>query len=123
MKEKPFIIDVATVLSADLKSRSIVADLLLFAKNSGEKNILLDFSNVKFATRSVIDEMYNVFIKNSSTLSFDVSLSNVPEDINTIFQVVSRTQVNTSTVRAASKVTHFNTMDQIMDYFKNAVVN
>ena len=54
-------IDVTEILSTELRSRNRVADLLLFVKNTQEKEIVLDFRNVKFATRSFIDEFYNSF--------------------------------------------------------------
>lgn len=47
------IIDVAQLLSPDLKSRMRAQDLKLLIENSEEKEIELDFQGVKFATRSL----------------------------------------------------------------------
>ena len=49
------IIDITNLLSADLKSRYAVNDLLLFINNTEGDDIVIDFANVKFATRSFID--------------------------------------------------------------------
>ncbi len=54
-------IDITRILSQDLKSRSRANDLLLFIKNSNESEVTIDFRNVMFATRSFIDEFYNLF--------------------------------------------------------------
>ena len=56
-------IDITTVLSPDLKSRSTVADLLLYVLNSNEQEIQIDFAKVLFATRSFMDEYYNTFVR------------------------------------------------------------
>ena len=109
-------IDVAHVLSPDLKARVIVQDLLLYAKNTEEKEIALDFSNVKFATRSVMDEIYNVFVKNAKSLPFDVELTNMPENLAALLNVVSRTQTRVKTVPSDAKVIEFKSVDELMAY-------
>ena len=86
-------IDIAQILSPDLKSRMRAQDLKLLIENSEEKEVVLDFQGVKFATRSFIDEFYNLFLKSPTTNDFQVELTNVPEDIKTILDAVSRTQV------------------------------
>jgi len=40
------------------------------AKENCKEDVVLDFSNVKFATRSFIDEFYNLFMKNPSANTF-----------------------------------------------------
>jgi len=52
----PYIIKLTNLLGKDLRSRSSVADLLLFIKNTGESSFIIDFSDVQFVTRSFIDE-------------------------------------------------------------------
>lgn len=79
-------IDIIDILSPDLKSRARVRDLELFIQNCGEKTVILDFSNVQFATRSFVDEFYNVFLKTPKTNSFKVEITNVPEDVNMILE-------------------------------------
>ena len=91
-------IDLAQILSPDLKSRVRAQDLKLLMENSGEESFVLDFSNVKFATRSFMDEFYNLFLKTPDANSFDVQMTNVPEDIKAILDAVSRTQVNVTVI-------------------------
>lgn len=88
-------IDITQILSPDLKSRKRVHDLDLFIRNSGEDVVVMNFSNVKFATRSFIDEFYNLFLKDPDGLPYCVEITNVPEDIDTILETVSRTQTRT----------------------------
>jgi len=37
----------------------------------------VDFKDIKFATRSFIDEFYNLFLKDASSLPFKVEITNV----------------------------------------------
>ena len=86
-------IDITTVLSPDLKSRSTVADLLLYVLNSNEQEIQIDFSRVLFATRSFMDEYYNTFVNDHGKLNgIKVESINLPEDIQYMLNVVSQTQ-------------------------------
>ena len=73
-------IDITTVLSPDLKSRSTVADLLLYVLNSNEQEIQIDFAKVLFATRSFMDEYYNTFVNDHGKLNgIKVESINLPE--------------------------------------------
>ena len=67
-------IDIAQILSPDLKSRMRAQDLRLYIQNSGEDAVVLDFRNVKFATRSFIDEFYNLFLRTPDANSFSVEI-------------------------------------------------
>jgi len=58
-------------------------NLKLFIENCGDNEVLIDFQNVKFSTRSFMDEFYNLFVKDSSDRNYVVKLTNVPEDIKT----------------------------------------
>ncbi|WP_304719847.1 hypothetical protein [uncultured Alistipes sp.] len=82
-------IDITNILGPDLKSRIGVHDLLLFIQNTNSEKVVVDFANVKFATRSFIDEFYNVFIKPQNS---DMLIINVPADIQVIFDSVKQTQ-------------------------------
>ena len=84
------IIEITTILSADLKSRYAVSDLLLYIKNMGCESAVVDFANVKFATRSFIDEYYNAIMKSQNGIKIETI--NIPEDIQYIFEAVQRTQ-------------------------------
>ena len=52
------------------------------------------FNHVKFTTRSFIDEIYNLFLRHPEENAFRVDLINEPEDIKTMFNAVSRTQIH-----------------------------
>ena len=55
-------IDIASILSPDLKSRMRAQDLKTLIENSGADAVEMDFHGVKFATRSFIDEFFNLFL-------------------------------------------------------------
>lgn len=114
-------IDIAQILSPDLKSRMRAQDLKLLMENSGEDEFVLDFANVKFSTRSFIDEFYNLFLKNPSANSFSVKMTNVPEDIKAMLDAVSRTQVNVTVIPSDTPEVVFTSVDEMLKYF-NAVV-
>ena len=100
-------IDITQILSTDLKSRARVHDLELFIQNSGEDVVMLDFSNVQFATRSFVDEFFNVFLKNPEEQPYRVEITNVPEDINTILEAVGRTQTHAKVIPARTQEVSF----------------
>ena len=103
-------IDITQIAGQDLKSRITVQDILLFARNTGEDEITFDFSKVKFATRSFIDEFYNTFIKEGC--EFPTLISGTPEDIAYIFKVVSTTQNKPKTFEKAGDVTYCTTLEE-----------
>ena len=63
--------------------------MLLYVRNCDEQEVMIDFQHVKFATRSFIDEFYNLFIKPSSAVPCHIEIINVPEkiEIGTIEEV------------------------------------
>lgn len=113
-------IDITQILSPDLKSRNRAQDLSLYVSNTGEDSVMLDFSNVKFATRSFMDEFYNLFLKNPSSLPYKVQITNVPEDINTILESVSRTQTKAKIIPATTSEQTFKNVDDLLNYLKTA---
>lgn len=112
-------VDITEILSPDIKSRVSARDLLLFLQNSGESEVTVDFRNVKFATRSFIDEFYGIFMKNRNSLSFKVQATNVPENIQVIFDSVSRTQTKNKTIPSTSSVKSFRTVDEMLNYLNS----
>ena len=111
-------IDITRILSQDLKSRSRANDLLLFIKNSNESEVTIDFRNVMFATRSFIDEFYNLFIKDTAELPCKVSITNLPEDIQAMLDSVSKTQTKVKTIPPTSEVVNVTTVDEMLRYLK-----
>ena len=112
-------IDIAQILSPDLKSRMRAQDLKLLIENSEEKEVVLDFQGVKFATRSFIDEFYNLFLKSPTTNAFQVELTNVPEDIKTILDAVSRTQVRAKVVPSQTQEISFKNVKEFLSYLSS----
>lgn len=115
-------IDISQILSPDLKSRVRVHDLEMFIQNCGEEEVVLDFRNVKFATRSFIDEFYNVFLKNPKAHAYRVEITNVPEDINTILETVSRTQTRANVIPAQIPVVSFSSVSVMLKYLRTAAL-
>lgn len=109
-------IDITDILSPDLTSRNRADDLLLYIRNTQEEEITLDFQHVKFATRSFIDEFYNLFLKTPTKLPFKMNLTNIPEDINIMIESVSKTQTKAKTIPASSSVKNFGSVSELMSY-------
>ncbi|MBR4148179.1 MAG: hypothetical protein IKU00_09915 [Bacteroidales bacterium] len=112
-------IDIAQVFSPDLKSRMRAQDLKLLIENSEETEIELDFQGVKFATRSFIDEFYNLFLKNPKANAFQVLLNNVPEDIKTMLDTVSRTQVRAQVIPSQTQEISFKNVKDFLNYLSS----
>ena len=114
-------IDITEILSPDLKSRMRAQDLKLFVENCKE-DVVLDFCNVKFATRIFIDEFYNLFMKNPSANTFKVEITNVPEDINTMLETVSRTQTRVKIIFSHTREMSFENVDDLVNYLSTATL-
>jgi len=101
-------------LSADLKSRSTVHTLYLSMQSEDIDNVIFDFSNVNFATRSFLDEFYNVFVKNHH-----VKLEHVPNEISIILDTVSKTQEKKKSLPEQSNIQSFKTVDDFCSYMSS----
>jgi hypothetical protein len=115
-------IDIAAILSPDLRSRMRAQDLRLLIVNSGVDAVEMDFHGVKFATRSFIDEFYNLFLKNQEVNTFSVDLINVPSDIKAMLDAVSRTQVRAKVIPSQSQEVSFKDVKEFMNYFSTIVL-
>lgn len=111
-------LNITSLLSCNLKSRSLVHDLSLFIINSGEKDVVIDFSDVQFATRSFVDEFYNVFIKRGLD-GVNVSIIGVPDFITVIFDAVEHPKKSNRVVSTKQNVKTFNSVDEMKRYFSN----
>lgn len=96
-------INIVDILGPDLKSRFAVNDLLLYIKNTYCEYVTVDFTDVKFATRSFVDEYYNV-IMNNNILNINIESINIPEDIQIVFEVVKHTQHKVKNIRLDAPV-------------------
>lgn len=115
------IIDITTILSADLKSRFAVGDLLLYIKNTGCDSVVVDFAGVKFATRSFVDEYYNIIMK-SATSDIQIETINMPEDIQVIFDVVKRTQHKEKDIKLDATVIKCKTFAELQRVFNSLLL-
>jgi hypothetical protein len=115
-------IDIAQILSPDLKSRMRAQDLKLLIENSEADVVEMDFHGVKFATRSFIDEFYNLFLKNPEANAFKVELTNVPEDIKTMFDAVSRTQVRAKVIPSQMQEISFANVKEFLNYLSSVAL-
>lgn len=111
-------IDITSVLSQNLNSRSIVHDLLLFIQNSGEKDVILDFSNVTFVTRSFMDEFFIVFLKNG-VKGIDIQLTGLSDDFTAILNAVKHPKRVNKAFFSHTSVVTFKNVDQMKECFKN----
>ena len=115
-------IDIAQLLSPDLKSRMRAQDLKLLIENSEADVVEMDFHGVKFATRSFIDEFYNLFLKHPEENAFLVELTNVPEDIKTMLEAVSHTQVRAKTIPSQTQEVSFKDVKEFLNYLSSIAV-
>lgn len=83
-------IDISEVLGSNLLSRPLARELKRIAKeNNRDSKVTIDFNNVVFATRSFMDEFYNIFILDQD---IDTTLENVPSNVQSMLDAVARTQ-------------------------------
>lgn len=115
-------IDIAAILSPDLKSRMRAQDLKQLIENSGVDSVVMDFKGVLFATRSFIDEFYNLFLKTPEANSFHVELINVPSDIKSMMDSVSRTQVRAKVIPSQSQEVAFKDVKEFLNYFSTVIL-
>jgi len=104
-------IDITTISGPDLKSRLLVHDILAFLRNTGESVVTIDFGNVKFATRSFMDEFYNTFVKPGC--EYKVSIIGMPEDIKYMLEVVGKTQNKPKQMESAGEVTYCTSVEEM----------
>jgi len=83
------VIDIAESIGRDLKSRIAVREFHDKILNETRTHVRIDFRNVNFATRSFMDEFYNVFIAKAD---INVELINLSSDIKEMLKAVKSTQ-------------------------------
>lgn len=102
---------ISKLLSADLKSRSTVQTLCTLLNDYNADNTIIDFFGVHFATRSFIDEFYNVLIK-----QMHYQVENMPSDIEYIFNTVKHTQNKEKEIKCLGNVKTFTSVDDFCSY-------
>lgn len=86
---KDNIINIAVYIDRDLKSRIAVRDFYDKISSKNLRQVKIDFKNVNFATRSFMDEFYNVFIDN---IDINAELINLSPDLKAMLEAVKSTQ-------------------------------
>jgi len=87
MKDK--VIDITAYIGRDLKSRIAVRKFYDKISNEQRTTVKIDFRNVNFASRSFMDEFYNIFIAN---VDMNVELINLSAEIEAMLDAVKSTQ-------------------------------
>jgi aminopeptidase N len=87
MKDK--VIDITAYIGRDLKSRIAVREFYDKISNEQRTTVKIDFRNVNFASRSFMDEFYNIFIANADK---NVELINLSAEIEAMLDAVKSTQ-------------------------------
>lgn len=109
-------IDISLIAGSELKSRATVSKILDAVDMSHNKSIVFDFSNVKFATRSFLDEFYNTFLKNDNAV-INVEIINLTENIASLLESVKSTQNKSkSHFVLTKKVLRFSTVSEVNKY-------
>jgi hypothetical protein len=111
------IIDITSIVGLELKSRMAVKNVSNFLKGLDSTVVLLDFKNVKFATRSFIDEFYITFMRDSS--KSNIELINVSSEMLSLFEVVKSTQTKGKNVKIIGSVKSFHTVSEINRYLSS----
>lgn len=102
---------ISSVLSADLKSRSTVNMFYDYIIQNSYLDSIIDFSGVNFATRSFVDEFYNVFIK-----THRARIENIPADIQLMFDAVGMTQNKEKQSSEQNNIKSFSSVDALCSY-------
>jgi hypothetical protein len=84
-----YIIDIASILGRNLKSRIAVRRFYDYILSTNKAEVILDFKNVSFATRSFMDEFYNILLCNTV---FSTNIINLSSDLNKMLEAVKSTQ-------------------------------
>jgi hypothetical protein len=117
------IIDIAVCIGRDLKSRIAVKNLYDMIQNQNLKDVKIDLRNVNFATRSFMDEFYNVFIANAD---LNVELINLSPELKAMIDAVKSTQHRST--KSALKISSdsdikFSSISQVNKYLDELSFN
>ena len=80
--------NIADLISTDIRSRGN-ANIIRSAIDGIEGNIVLDFANVTFMSRSFTDELYNILDEHKN-----ITLSNMSDFVDTMLKTVMQGRKN-----------------------------
>lgn len=115
---KDNVINIAAFLGQNLKSRIVVRDFHDKILSQNMPAVVLDFKDVIFATRSFMDEFYNVFLCNNIV---EANLINLSPELEKMLNTVKDTQHKSA--KAAIKVfpnseLKFSSISQVNKYLE-----
>lgn len=112
-------VDIANQMSQNLKSRVLVRDFYDLILDLEVESLVLDFRNVRFASRSFMDEFYNVFVEGAD---FKTKLIHVSPELQTLLDTVRETQhrrKNYKLKRMSDNVKSFSTVSEINEFLSS----
>lgn len=83
-----------------------------FKEDSSDENIVLDFTDVIFMSRSFADQL----VKAINSSNFQVELMNMNLDIQEMYRIVQRTQKNNRNIEYKLPILRFSTQKQLENY-------
>lgn len=106
-------INILSNLGNDLRTRSFFRRDIEGLLNNEDDKIVLNFSGVKFISRSVADEIYNVLCDYPNT-----TIEGMSGDVLMMYSVVSRGRKQTRIFPSGDiNVVHLRTMDEMNSFF------
>lgn len=112
-------IDIAKQIGQNLKSRVLVRDFYDLILNLKVESLVLDFRNVRFASRSFMDEFFNVILESND---FKTILIHVSPELQTMLDTVRETQhrpKNYKLKRKSDNVETFSSIAEINEFLSS----
>ena len=115
------IIDITTILGAELKSRTSARDFETYLHNMKISEVCVDFSHVKSVTRSFMDEFYQLFIKEGNNPLVKVHLQELNQQAKSFLESVAHSSsasrcMLTFSSDSGARFVNLTTMQQLDDY-------
>lgn len=106
------IINISTLISTDIRSRAN-ANIIRSAIDGIDDNIILDFKDVTFVSRSFMDEVYNIMEEYEG-----IRLINMSGFVKTMFDAVTRGRQNKRTLpNSESEIKVLKDMKSLESFF------
>lgn len=106
--------------SDNLALRSYARDIANLVRNADEDVIVLDFEDIRSASRSFMDEFYRTFLSETAELKSLVSVRNFPESLQRMSDIVKKTQLKRKLFRPFPEQDIFTIMSA--NEFKSALL-
>lgn len=107
-------------LNSSITSRALARDLDLLVRNSGEKEVVFDFSGVAFTNRSFMDEFNVIFCNNKYPAKIEIVGMN--SDLRLMLDAVKKTRNKTKPLVKKVEPVLLGDYQQVSNYFKTLPV-